>query len=381
MTSGTGTTIATTGTVHLEVRQPNFSASAGASLARCPRKWFLGERMRLTTPWLSEALVTGQLVHLELAARFRGFNDGQTREVMKSAQTQLENSLSERDDEPARAQLDEVQQWVALARVTADHFWTTTVVKPDNGYTVVASEREYTMEHEVVRGLPIKGVVDLVIRDAGGNHYIWDFKTTGDSPKDWPLAHPTNWQAKVYSYLTQRDTTLDPRPRGIIYAVIRKPSIRWKAWQTFEDYLAECRDWYRGTKGTCPSNPAKHWDHTGNADKWQSDPTISYHPVLFGATDLTDREAVNMLLHYENYRQATPTLANFPRLGELSNQCKSRVYGSCEFLGLCREDADWDREVARLVRREDMPILGDPEDHLWDNLPTTPNQGAPNHAH
>jgi CRISPR/Cas system-associated exonuclease Cas4 (RecB family) len=105
----------------------------------------------------------------------------------------------------------------------------------------VANEQEYTLDLGNDITFLIK--IDNVLRNIKtGELWVHEIKTTRELNENYIFGIQRSVQAACYYHLGQM--VPDFRPKGIIYDVLQKPSIRVKKNEDYQDYLNRLQDYY-----------------------------------------------------------------------------------------------------------------------------------------
>ena len=269
-------------------------------------------------------------------------------------------------------------------------------------WEVVALEQDYEVKLPAAYGIrqPIAGRVDAVLRhlrDPKGL-FLLDHKTTSKRPADWIRGTALSTQARLYRLLVT--AALGEPVLGILYNIVQRPPVRWKSWQTFDDYAAECRDWYLGRCDQHPQ-PRRHkqglrsdgtprsgcdsegyildpetgqrklyprWDYSDlaalRASRPEERPMVQYLRI-FHEPPMTDDLQAKLLIAARASR-GRPQLGSFPTTGADAGLCNNFYGRSCPFLPLCDADpADWQSVIeAGYQVRDASAAAGDSADDI-----------------
>ena len=108
------------------------------------------------------------------------------------------------------------------------------------------------------------GYIDEVCPDGT----LVDFKTAQDA-NVYIEAQVTSHQLPLLVWALRAST--GEEVKRVAYRIIQRPTIKWKAKQEWEDFVAECHDWY--AKSSTGSKIVNHvvpvdWDRVIHATGW-----------------------------------------------------------------------------------------------------------------
>lgn len=311
-----------------EVRTPAFHPSRLVP-PTCLREYLYRVRLGWVRESWSEALRVGSVMHEVLARYYSGTPlDVAADTVQKEAAA----SLVQRQVEWAKANPDNPTLYVerdvkavgvgtVLARVLVETF------PFDTNFSPIAVEQKLSMPigpilwpgHTVYADLRLEGTVDLVLHDTTKNQFwIVDHKSTGDNPTD--RARGLTFDTQVHLY---RDLWNGAHPTqkvcGAIHSIIRKPTIRLKKGQSFEEYLTECYEWFDKEALKDPHRPPLIRSFVG----------FTRPPLA------EDDELKELLADAATLATRLPAeLSDFPRIGSAYGGCCSRGR-VCPYMSLC----------------------------------------------
>jgi len=341
----------------MDVLEPPIRNSNLSTLFTCLRMYLLKERCALE-PWgYRSAAETGTMTHLVLNALWKGESKNSVHNLLslyvadakEDARGWYENHGT---PDVCDRVLKQIDQDAALALCMGFLHWEKYPLNPA-GCKPVLLEEELTLRLPDILQ-PIQGRLDLVVEVPSNNPLlpglvIVDHKTT-DYPKALGLSMEFSTWARLYRLLLQNHWPGRP-VTGAVLNVIQKPDIRLKEWQTFDEYLEECRDWYEARDdavGFCGSDgnpvlfksgPRKgllkpRWEHADKADLRLAEPPMRSFPHRF-TEPLMPPSLKNMLLVANRAARCAPLLSNFPETGEPCGHCRSRYNKPCPYLPLC----------------------------------------------
>lgn len=342
----------------LDVLRPPLRSSAWAVWRECPRKFFFSERLGLRSKGsYSSALTVGTILHslmeeaikvgqskivADTAARLTREAQDKIMQDVDEATGLLPNGRTAID---VRAQIEkDGSMALALAAALLRAY---PVEKLLEKYEVLTVERPYIVKVEgMARQLVVKP--DLLLRHRT-TAFVWilDYKTTSLSPQVRAATMPFEFQPRYYAWVLH--LALNPglteekcgyRIGGFIHNIIRKPTIRQKQSESYDQYTQRVTEWYAEQSTLNPNDP----------------PIIS-SSVPMKYPYLSEDVLVQI---YELNRASSiyPDMARFYR-------CESACFGKfgnspCPFLKLCRSEHnlsyDWPAMLATDYRQEPRPL-------------------------
>lgn len=310
-----------------ECFNPDLHSSSVALLQTCPRKYMYVERFHLQPKGhYSPALGVGTFYHAAMENLLRG-NTWSTTEVdlERRFQEQAEEINGSGDElgllpngKATDSLIYGMETDLALAKVMAHWSWQ---FAPLPGVWKVLSVEETIRLQQVAPHPALRGTLDLVVEnETTGEIWIVDHKTTSWDPQTVTSSYSFALQPRVYKLL---GSAVYPKIMGVIHNVIKKPTIRQKKSQTWDEYLDEVREWYSGTG---------KWSKY--AEDRHSKPMFVRSYVRFDET--ADEETRLQLDEASTAARAFPNLDRFYRN---SNACMN--YNSlCPYHDLCSQNPD-----------------------------------------
>jgi hypothetical protein len=167
---------------------------------------------------------------------------------------------------------------------------------------------------------PLRCKPDLILITPENELIVVDYKTTGSKISNLVASYRWDFQMLltgfiVSKYFAEKGYTL----KKFLHCVIKKPTIKFptKNSPTFDDYLVNCKEWYKVQE-----------------EKDPNEPTIARSLLAFDAKFDISTEFLNKLKRMD-YACSVPTLnpVEFPRE---SKMCMGRYGNSpCPYLNLC----------------------------------------------
>lgn len=198
-----------------------LTASEIAAWKSCRKKWWFRYDQELVPNWPPRPLTYGRLTHTALEAHYLG-KDG-----MNAINAEVE-AEKEYWDEEAPFVIHQAQSLLKAYQ------------KRDpvllDGHTIAFVEREFSVPLRTPSGrkwhaFAFNGKVDLGTYDPHGNLWPWDHKTSAMALNESWLS--LNDQMGFYDWAM---TQLGEKPMGIIYNLLRKPSIKPRKAETPEEW-------------------------------------------------------------------------------------------------------------------------------------------------
>lgn len=327
-------------------------------LRRCPRYFLFSERFRLRRKGLrAPALEIGTAYHALMCYLVRGELFVNAMKLVSRDTTAAFEAIKDQFSEDAYARaLDVSSQQLALAGAMANWSWNFAPWPGPTGredWEVVSTEMPFEMECPGLGAVPVRSIFDLVMRNRRtGELWVVDYKTTSRDPSKEVHKYRFAIQPKLYQLVGDHAYKDQGGITGVCYAVQKKPTIRLKKNQTWDDYLQEVTEWYNGTGR-----------HEENKFKWRVDPPFLREWPRFRKG--MDDELKGIMKSGVRACRCRPVLARFPR-----NEDACFAYNrECPFTPLCYADENsWAVPLAELFtvgHRDDMitynKITGDPE--------------------
>jgi len=178
----------------------------------CQKKWWFRYDQELVPERGQKALSYGRAVHAGLEAYRKG----------RSARSAIDDALIEATGAwPAEENLYVCAEATALVQKYIDRDPVLVL-----GHKIESIEYQFSVPLRTPSGrrwsaIELHGKIDLTTRDAHNNLWLWDHKTSASALK--PQWLPLNDQMEFYYWAMSE---LYERPVGIIYDLIRKPSIQ-----------------------------------------------------------------------------------------------------------------------------------------------------------
>lgn len=313
---------------------PVVRQSIISDVMSCPRYALFRHRARLLRTEYKSAPEIGTMVHLGLSELYKGgdlvtatTNVNKYVDEQKAAIREFwraRNNMEIADKETA-ALIQDSHLALVLMQIHWEKF-------PLNSARYSVTIVEKTLQHYMAEaGVACQGTVDALLYDNQlKGYFILDHKTTSLSLHAFRAAFPFDIQSRMYRWLVTRslaegdfgDVPVAP-VIGFIHNLLRRPTIKQKISQSWEDYLAECRDWYNGT--------GKHSD---NLAKWEKDPPLLQTVTRYDEP-LLPAELIDAVTYTGRALRCHATLENFPRFGSATGMCKNHYGKPCTYIDFC----------------------------------------------
>lgn len=299
----------------------------------CPRKFLFSERFHLVPrgrytsgtnrgSWFHYAisLMWSGVPQQEALARTRQTAGGVVDTLMEDADNLGMLPGGKSVDQMVSKVLADVDTALAMASfVYQEH-----PLPPNFKYELLGNELTLRVKYFGLT-CPVRGTLDALVRNTEtGEVWIVDHKTTSDSCDVAAAIYPLAIQPRLYRRLAH--AYLGETPVGVIHNVIQTPTIRLKKNQTWDEYLVEIGEYYRG-----------EGSHSSRADGWSKTPPFLRSWLRFTGNP-EDLELDDALEDTDFLSHGPVPLRRFPTC---ENGCKQ--YNSlCEYIHLCRTDtAKW----------------------------------------
>lgn len=317
----------------------------------CLRYFAFKHRLGLSRPGYSAARETGSIYHAIIAALHMGepievaFQHGDAcREDILRNLLELDDGKLQQDIKGIeKGLLEDYQKACAMAAV----YWKRFNLDPAR-WKVIAVELpvqfELHVENDPLLQVQPEMTVDLVLYDIlKGEVWIIDHKTIGYDPRVYQQTAPYDPQTQLYrmgvtAYIQSGQAAslpdgevivpADTQVTGMMYVPMKRPSIKQKKNQTFEEYLQEIEEWYTGT--------GAHENTTTGG----SNALIEPYPHRFKG-DLLSAEFHDQLERHQASCQYRTVPEFFPRTLNNSD-CTNRYGKPCPFREFCgSHEAHW----------------------------------------
>lgn len=337
-----------------EVREVPLRSTFMSDCERCPRFALLRHRAGLVPRGhTSDARFRGDILHRIVAEVLRGETQAAAEDAARTRMTDMAQTIvdtltpsgytpaGKTPEEAIKSLETETKVAIAMSRAYCKHFGIRA------GSADVLTERD---DGEVARtALPInKNTIERYFRTPVGNFeaageldgvlideskrdlYVLDHKTCGKDIVQYIRMLPLTAQTLLYPPLAETSCAgyAGLRVAGIIYNVIRTPTIRMKKEYggSIDKYCEAVEEWYQG-------------EH--NFDAVMAQTIIRPSPEL----KMLSTQRLERALEYCT---APPMLENFPACGGAA----CTAYNSlCQFIGLCAIDtALWPEQLERYDR-------------------------------
>lgn len=191
----------------------------------CPRKWWFRYDQELVPIAKARAPEFGSMVHAGLSAHYEGKD--------------WESVVQTYGDSSNAWNGTETQIAIGTASALIQGYLKRDPVR-SMGHKVIGVEREFqvplkTTSGSVSRKYVLAGKVDLVTQDSMGNTWLWDHKTASKALDATWLSLADQMRYYLWADWNYGCVSGD-EPIGIIYNLIRKPSIQPRQGDTPEDY-------------------------------------------------------------------------------------------------------------------------------------------------
>ena len=105
-------------------------------------------------------------------------------------------------------------------------------------------DREVKFQFEITPGKVVHGIVDGVV-ELNGEHYLIEYKTTGQNLLDWFQYKEHSIQSGLYLLAAQNAPELQKyNIKGLIFDVTRRCSLKQRRSESDSEYINRCADWW-----------------------------------------------------------------------------------------------------------------------------------------
>jgi hypothetical protein len=337
-----------------EVREVPLRSTFMSDCERCPRFALLRHRAGLVPRGhTSDARFRGDILHRIVAEVLRGVPQAQAEELMQTRMTTVCQTIvdtltdsgytpaGKTPEEAIKSLETETKVAIAMSRAYCRHFGiragSVDILTDHDGEvarTVLpiykgAIEKHIHISRPQIPDDPGEaGTLDVVLAvEANKKLFVLDHKTCGKDVVQYIRTLPLAAQTLLYPWLARIFCAgTDLRVAGIIYNVIRTPTIRMKKEYggSIDKYCEAVEEWYQG-------------EH--NFDAVMAQTIIKPSPELkMLSTQRYERAA--------DYCVAPPLLENFPATGGAACTAYNAL---CQFIGLCTRDM-WPEQLERFDR-------------------------------
>lgn len=185
---------------------------------------------------------------------------------------------------------------------------------------------EEKLEYTLNENITVVTVLDnVIVKTKNKENWLHEFKTSKYITLDYILSVQADMQTAIGFHLWN---ILRPKTplKGIVYDIVRKPSIRQKKTETKEQYLERLGEWYNGPNDTA----VFHMEQ-------KKQPLITVDALMNTLTKVTDN--MTRSKHKEDYYQ------DF-------RQCHSYYGDHCPFYALCHEGGETKENLLQFRTRE-----------------------------
>lgn len=252
----------------LEVRDVPIRSTARKRFLTCPRRFMWEERLGLVPRGeYSAALEIGSFFHELVAPLYQGMPLENLGRLVHEKVGEIYSRLEEVVDSTGMLpngltiseQLDRVEKDIkmsaALVAVFGKYLPPSELLK---SYDVVSVEQVYAIKVPRL-AVPLVVQPDVLLRNKKtGRYWIVDHKTTSEDMENRTMVLNWEFQPQLYAFVVHhylKAENPDAVVGGYIHNVIRKPSIRQKQTETFDQYIDRVHDWFREQSETNPENP------------------------------------------------------------------------------------------------------------------------------
>lgn len=220
----------------------SFSSMSG--FRKCPRYYFWKHVRRLEKPKLSVPFITGRIMHHGIQTLFSAPEKADS-EIKKSFKSEAQKARKQFPEMEIRDEENLAQQQfttVGMLKAFRSHY-SRFLQKTKH----VATEKE--LRYELSKKVVVVGKIDNILNNSGLN-YIFELKNLKSLDMKRVESIKTDPQSSLYFTINNLiEKKKENKVDGIIYQVIRKPSIRQKQKESRGEFLRRLEDWYSSGEG------------------------------------------------------------------------------------------------------------------------------------
>ena len=235
--------------VRIAAKPYHFSASELGTWLNCRRQWWWEYVELLAPSQIKEPLVIGSAAHEALELYFKTLQAGKTPDAKVIIATVVKKLKIMADLEMKRGfqsiKVNEVyEKAIAFVRGFLNNYishWS----REDSKFKVL--DVECVFKIPLIKNLDIVGKIDGVLEAKDGSIWVLEHKTA--SRVSGSYIDKIDFSQQVIVYMAAVKHLYGKYPRGIVYDLILKPSIRQDKNATYKEYLDRYVDWF-DTKGS-----------------------------------------------------------------------------------------------------------------------------------
>jgi len=219
-------------------KQLFVSYSSMNAFRKCPRYYYWKYIRRLEKPELKVPYIVGRVMHHGIQTLFRKPENAEKeikkkyKEEAQKARTQFPEMAPYQEEDLAK------QEYVTVGMLQAFRSYYRKFLE---GTKHIATEK--AIRYELSKNVVIVGMVDNVIENQK-RQWIYELKNLKSLDMERVNGIKTDPQSALYLETYNRSVKKSERLGGIIYQIIRKPSIRQKKSESRGEYLRRLQDWY-----------------------------------------------------------------------------------------------------------------------------------------
>lgn len=310
----------------LKVLKPPVRSSNIADCKRCDRYHMYRNRLGLYPTESRPALFIGTVFHLTYEHMLSGKTNTGVMDAVKHVADQTKKDLRKLADPqtgylPGRVPVENAEQEVDknMALGLAMACWSLKHAPlSSSDWKIKAIEADTSIEYTTGNlSIPIKIKLDMLTQKRGTKDlWIWDHKTCSVPPVDRASTLTFDIQQALYRLVLSellKHTESGYTLKGIVHNIIRKPTIRQRRNESFDEYVSRVSDDYDAKAKEAPHSP----------------PMVRSFVEFTGPPDTPEVIAILHRQHKANNRLVSPS--TFPRNASACfswNSC-------CEYLPLC----------------------------------------------
>jgi len=225
-----------------KVKQLFVSFSSMGGFRKCPRMYYWKHIRRLEKRKFKLPFIVGRIMHTGLQTLLSHPEKAEKtikKKYLEEAQTaRKEFLLSTFEEEDLAA-----QQFSTIGMLAA---FRSQYAKFLEGTKHLATE--YVLKYELNKRVVVVGKIDNILENQR-KKWIWELKNLKSLDMDRIKAIKTDPQTALYYEVHNRTVKARERLDGIIYQIVRKPSIRQKQKESKREFMERLKDWYQSGEG------------------------------------------------------------------------------------------------------------------------------------
>jgi len=215
------------------------SYSSMSGFRKCPRYYYWKYIRRLEKPTLKVPYIVGRIMHHGIQTLFSKPEKAES-ELKKKYKVEVQRARVEFPQMEAYHEEDLAkQEYVTVGMLQAFRVYYRKFLDATKH---IATEK--AIKYELNKRVTVVGVIDNIIQNQG-RRWIYELKNLKSLNMDKVKSIQTDPQSSLYLEVYNRTVKKADALDGIVYQIIRKPSIRQKKKESRGEYLRRLQDWYQ----------------------------------------------------------------------------------------------------------------------------------------